>query len=394
MKILDKDPEKRYPDGKSFVYALEGAFAADADADTHDIEGSEPTVESVRDMKTSPILLPKDDSKPSSQPLDTSMDDIPTISDSSRAKPGSLPFSPLDEDKPKADDVPAKPATQDSSGNNGLLYGGIAAVIVLAIVAGVILLSGGGGNGDDDENSANVNGTQTAVALAVAEDVAPDVTNTPTETPQPTNTPTSTPDEPTDTPEPTVTETLAPTDTPEPTVTETSEPTETPTSTPTPTPDFTPTFSAALLTPEGPDDPNELVLRYDGRTLVMYNRAPRNVNVLNISFDGNGRNFRARDWNQNINTLASMRPTRCYQVYTILYRSWLPSDPPADICSFRDGFESTVSNFWTSRDSVDGLTFVVRNNGEPLAECPLAPWNSEDELYCFVDLDAADSTDE
>lgn len=382
MKILDKDPQKRYSSGKAFIYALEGAFAA-SDEDTHDVDDAEKS-NAKNAIEQTPAIRPnqfrKDDEAVPvimSPIKSTEQDDVPTISDSSKARPPASKTNP---------------SGGDGKSRSGLIMGGVAALIVLAIIAAVVVLSGGGGDDDtsatqtasaviaanatSDAQSANTEATATQLAaLALTDEATEEVTATIA---------------PSDTPEESALIATAEEITPTEAVTETPVPTDTPTQAPTDVPivEGTPTFGAAVLT-QASDAPEEILLRYDGRTLLLYNRSNRRLNISGLTFvrQADNTTFRASEWNTADNNLSSMRPDMCYQVLTTMYLDWDPEESPRDICQFTQGFRQTVRSFWTVTNVADGALFEVRNNGVTLGTCPVTEFESTDEVYCLIDID-------
>lgn len=258
--------------------------------------------------------------------------------------------------------------------------------MLLAVVAlgAFVLLSVLGGNDDAanadaaNADAANVDATGTAQALAALPTDTPEPTATPipTDTPAPTQTPEPEPtaavvvDDPSETPAPTATLTLTPTRTPTP------EPTATPTVAHTPT----------LSLTAGAGDAH-LVLRYDSRSLVVYNRAPDNqiINIINLTFTQGGDDsltFNATEWTTG--NLRAVRPERCYQVWTVEFRQLPPDEFPAEICQSRLGFNQTTRTFWVAQEPQ--AVFQVMRGTTQLAECPAAPNGSLEEIHCLVDL--------
>ena len=386
MKILDKDPQKRYASGRAFIYALEGAFATSNDEDTHGLEDKDPSrvnaVQSPSARRTATPPKRESDVAPliMSPVLDSArqhQDDVPTISDSSKPRP----FQKLNQ------------GSVDSGGSRmGLIMGGVAAIIILAIIAAVVVLSGGG---TDDEANANATGTAVAlVALEVTDEATEDVNLTATADSAGTALAESQATatalaliEVTDAVEPTATS--QPTDiADEPTATPTLEITPTDEPTAITTVAGTPTFSAEILT-QAEDSPEEILLRYDGRTLLLFNRSTRRLDITGLSFVRQSDNvtFRAREWSTSTNILTSMRSEMCYQVLTTLYLDWDPEDPPRDICQFTQGFRQTSRSFWTLEAMTEGALFEVRDNGVMLGTCPVTEFESTDEVYCLIDID-------
>ncbi|MEQ8675549.1 MAG: serine/threonine-protein kinase [Aggregatilineales bacterium] len=384
MKILDKDPQKRYASGRAFIYALEGAFATSNDEDTHDVDDKDVSRVSAASRRTATppksdsshvaplIMSPVQDSDRSQQ------DDVPTISDSSQAHPLR---------------TGTQNALNKGGSRTGLIMGAVAALIILAIIAAVVILSGGG---NDDE--ANANATGTAIAL-VAIEATEDATEEATEDANLTATAESVLAdtqatetalaliEVTDVVEPTAT--IQPTETPEePTATPTTEITQTTEPTSVPIVAGTPTFSTEILT-QAEDAPEEILLRYDGRTLLLFNRSTQRLNITGLSFvrQSDNSTFRAREWSTSSNDLTSMRSEMCYQVLTTLYLDWDPEDSPRDICQFTQGFRQTSRSFWTIANVEEGALFEVRDNGVALGTCPVTEFESTDEVYCLIDID-------
>ncbi|MDX1995436.1 MAG: serine/threonine-protein kinase [bacterium] len=369
LKTLEKDTSKRYSSGAALVKALETAFAAD-DIDTDQLEATPHSGPA--------ILIPAPTSDRSALKR---QDDIPTITDSSKARPGSLTFPPTQNAQ--------KPAPRR---NAGLLIGGVV-LLLLLLAVGAFLILGGGDDGDANATSTAValadrNNTETAVAILATASAPPTETVTSTATSTPTETATAVP--PTETPTPTATATPEPpTATPEPTATELAvivEPTEELTPEVTETPAGTPTL---VLTVAAEAPLPEVVLRYNAETLVLYNRSPGNgrVDISGLTFNRPGANFRADEWPER--ELSRLIARSCYQVWTldtnIINLNSEPLDAfPAEICETRRGAFSTSRTFWVS--SQPDLTFEVRLFGQPLATCPVVMAGSSEEVYCEVDL--------
>lgn len=141
-------------------------------------------------------------------------------------------------------------------------------------------------------------------------------------------------------------------------------------------------------------DTAPLLLRYDGRTLVIYNRAEARATVNNLRFyllepdpdkpDGfiETEVFAAREWGDLNRGLAS---GRCLQVWSLRYRFLPLTEPPADICLSRVFFRQTADPFWFSELYDEGAYFEVRRGTvDVLAECPAAEPDSLDETRCVV----------
>lgn len=369
LKALDKDPTKRFATSKAMVDALEAAVESAARRDISEVDSSpsKPSrllEEVVSAGASAPGTMP-------TIPGGVMSQDGPTITDSSRNRPGTLPFAPLD------DDHAHKRKTIPTRSSGALLAGGVVVLAVVALGLFVVLsILGGDDDGANTGANAGVNADATGTALALAA--------LPTDTPEPTATPL-----PTDTAEPT--ELVAqetPTDTPAPptptlTATLTLTPTPTPEPTATPTVVHTPTLSLTASA-----DDAHLVLRYDSRSLVVYNRAPDNriINIINLTFTQGGDDaltFNATEWTTG--NLRAVRPERCYQVWTVEFRQLPPEDFPAEICQSRLGFNQTTRTFWVAQEPE--AVFQVMRGTTQLAECPAAADGSLEEVYCLVDLD-------
>lgn len=163
----------------------------------------------------------------------------------------------------------------------------------------------------------------------------------------------------------------------------TAEPTLTPPPSDTPTPSATAT--EALVAEEG--DPQVLLI-YDGRTLVLYNRDPQEaVNIQGLSFvqrrEGQSSvSFQSSEWRTG--ELFALGAGRCYQVWSLNYRRLPADEPPADICLVREGFNQTSRSFWVN--SNPEIVFEVRRSGEVLATCPVAMPDDTEILRCVVDV--------
>jgi hypothetical protein len=136
------------------------------------------------------------------------------------------------------------------------------------------------------------------------------------------------------------------------------------------------------------DDTAEALLRYDGRSLVLYNRSgDQQIDVSRLSFilrgsSGSETEFDASEWGGD--NLTGLSPAHCYQVWTTAYVNLLASDFPAEICASRTGFRQTSRAFWVN-DGGDGV-FKVTRGGQILATCPAIAPDNEVEIRCLVDL--------
>jgi serine/threonine protein kinase len=334
MRLLEKDPARRYKSGKALLRALERAFA------------------------TSPEL----DSLPS-RPGELAL----------AVAHGNAPTKPTQAGRPAiAAVVPAQ--TQD---RRLLLWLTLAGLLALMIGAGVFAVLTGTSPAQPTSTAAMLIGgalTQTKIASEVtAEPEAtepPELVAVPTETPTPTvtasatatKTPTATPN-PTDTPEPTATPSTTPTSTltPSPSATDTPEPRATDTSEPTVT--RRPVQATVL-----PASMNYVELTYDGDSLVVYNPTDHTVDVSNLQFiqwvdEGTSLVFRSNVWRD-----ADKLPAKaCFQVWVDRY---IDLDMP-DYCQERQSWQavSFVRWFWVSDEVTAG--FDVRRGDQVLARCSI-----------------------
>jgi len=360
MQALDKDFSKRFDTCISFVQNLEGAFAIAAGLNGPIVSDTQDTTP----LDAAPVL-----------PVSPSVnDDMPTLRDTS-SRPSQLQIDKaLSSSQPSAPPKQASPQEKASGGNRmGLVIGVVVVVLLIAALGlGFVLFAG--------DDSADVPATETALAAAQNADI-----ETPTE---PALEPTT--DVPTEEP-------VVPTVTPEqPTVAvvaeETEPPTETsiPTDTDTPQPVASPTPGFEML-----DEADaQVLLRYDGRTLVLFNRsqnAPVNVSQLRfvkfvINEDGDAvedTTFRASEWDTDVSSLS---PQYCLQVWVFSINNLPAGEAPSDICESRLRFRSTVDEFWIAAAGTEAYFEVRRGPVDVLTTCPVAVDGSFAEQRCLVDV--------
>ncbi|MEO1164645.1 MAG: protein kinase [Chloroflexota bacterium] len=212
------------------------------------------------------------------------------------------------------------------------------------------------------------------VAVVVDED-----TETPTPIPSPT---------------PSLTPSLVPTNTPD--VTPTLFPTNTPlpTNTASPTPTLTPTPLFFINTDQ---DTRQLLLRYDGRTLLLTNRDPiERIDLSNLQFvlferDDTGAFAEAGRFRMSGSALEepseTMTPDRCMQVLDARIYSALPApnDLADELCLARPFWVSTGSTFWLS-DTEDAYFEVRISSVDVVGRCPAQTPETVLELRCAVDI--------
>ncbi len=400
LKALDKEPARRYASGEAFVKALARAFAAGIDEETHDLQDDTNPYVSLEDIDAKAVAARSQaaadaDSEPQ---VEDATQHPRRTREMQQADLGGFSAGRVDIEAPT---VPTDPSMQKAllesrmkaqskqRSRRGLLIGAL--LLIVAVLAVLLLVLSGLGS-DDGGDAAVVAAAQTNTASALAAIDQPDAsaTDTPTELP-PTDTPTELP--PTETP----TE-LPPTDTPTelpPTETPTElPPTDTPTELPptdTPTelpPTETPTIVGTPLIDAVDNDEPALLLRYDGRTLVAYNRSNQRIDISGLVFVGNGGSFQAREWDTGVGEISRIPTQICYQVWSTLFVNLPDNAFPAEICASRRGFRQTARTFWI--DNSEGATFEVRRNNVVLAECPAVSEDNEADNRCLVPLDGSD----
>ncbi|MFN8374149.1 MAG: protein kinase [Anaerolineae bacterium] len=259
LKVLDKEPRKRFASGQDFARALEFSFGFNVPINLDDQWGTE--------SSRKEFIYPSKPSRPTNsdplyhnptnkvKPVVGTMADSPTISEPvrpSRSNPPSIPAARL----PNAESAPRSRLP--------LIVGGAAVVVVIAALAGFALLSR---PSDSDATPtalvvAEATETEAVTAEVVVPSSTPRASATPTEEVSETAAPSGTATRrPTSTPRPTATPTEADTDTPEPTVPVVVIPTES-------------------ATPENA----AVMLYYDHRTLVLVNRSEEAIDVSDLYF--------------------------------------------------------------------------------------------------------------
>lgn len=398
MRALDKDPNKRFPTAKEFVAAMELAFNM---VDNADIEAPETLTEALGAPPETKAFPPTDSS-------------MPRISEASR--PNALALNP--------------------ARNRSTLLG-IAAIIIVALLGGSYVLF-------NNFASQNLQSTETAVALVDFDNqtatqdqaIVLSVASTGTamiaetqvvatrfadatastsftmgmtasveanltqeadtiaiaqaQTDEPTHTATSLP---TATHTATLMPTVTHTATSLPTATSTATEGSTATNTPRPTLTSTPEF---FISDEA--DGRQILLRYDGRSLIISNRdteqqldlgdlqfvlfAPDEEGVIQRqeTFIIDGSNLEARARN--------MIPERCLQILDNTEYSGLPNNNTlADgLCDARPFWVSTPRAFWISDSSL--AYFEVRLGPvDVIGVCERQIPQTRTEKRCALDID-------
>lgn len=155
------------------------------------------------------------------------------------------------------------------------------------------------------------------------------------------------------------------------------------------------------------EDDAEVLLRYDGRTLVLYNRAESDtVDVRDLRFllfepqvqasaaSGTSaeeveivltNSYRASEWGD---LWRGLQPESCLQVWTLRYVTLPGDEPPADMCNTRSYYRQTARPFWISSSASDGRAYFEVRLGrvDVVATCPVVRPDTFSELRCTVDL--------
>ena len=376
MKALDKDYQKRYEHAQQFVEALRTAYtmaeAPQAAPDVATESAIRPPLPAtpLKGRASADALTTADPSY--SQALRENMQGSQTKPPAPLSAPAPAFSAP---GEVKAPSVMMQP----------MFVGGI--VLLLAIAAGLLFLPGLLNDGGLDATAtaaaleataAQLEASSTALMLAqIATQESIDET--------------------------TVALTEASTPTPRPTMTPLNSPTPTPTPRPSNTPIPTPTLTPDLVLSE--NDNRELLLRYDGRSLVLFNRSEADVPVANLRFilfepqvieetpedDAPtaaapvflaGNSFTANEWG---NVRSGLGSSECLQVWTLDFLSLPPDEAPADMCSLRRFFRSTARPFWIS-DVSEAYFEVRRGPVDVLAVCPVNVPGTFAELRCVLSV--------
>ncbi|MCU0499873.1 MAG: protein kinase [Anaerolineae bacterium] len=376
IKMLDKEPRRRFRSGAAFMQALEAAFMS-SDLDTEELgrTAALPVVDTHSPTSPSPhrTATPRFGTI---SPIDP--DPIETITDNRSVEVLREQLTPTAVD----------PISTGEKSRTALLIGLMSVVL---LIGAVILLAITLNNGITTSEPTGV------IIAARTDDPTPEIEATLeatiTEDPNAGLAPIIT-DDPTLTLTATETETETETETATPLPTETNTPTRTaipPTVTPsdTATPAITATPELVAAAGEA-----QLLLRYDGDSVVVYNRDPsRNINIVNLNFvgrnaQGNEVVFNSEDW--GVTTLqdrAALRPRDCFQVWSTRFTTLPASVFPADICQSRQGFYATRSAFWVNPNPSEPLLFEVRRGRQVLGQCPTVDQDSTREMRCVIRLD-------
>ncbi|MGJ3240139.1 MAG: protein kinase domain-containing protein [Anaerolineae bacterium] len=343
MRALDKDPNKRFDTAREFVNAIALAFKM---VDNADIEPPVTLGQSAENLDSTLVFSPRDNQSK-----------------------GSAPSAP----------DASRPHNETAAANNQRTALFIVAVLLIGGLIGAFFLF-------NNMLAQNTQATETAVAqvaeanLTATEQVqsaqATDESATETEqADQTANAPTDIPDDTTEEAEATdealsaqatdevLTERPTHTIIPSPTASATERPTNTPSATPTasntPRPTNTPT-PEFFIAEEAEEDMRRVLLRYDGRSLLVSNRD--RVEILDLSDlqfvlfepDEEGEFRQTTVYSiedSNLEDLAStMIPDRCLQILDGSQYRGLPTTNllADDLCIASPFWATTAATFWVS----------------------------------------------
>jgi serine/threonine protein kinase len=422
LKALDKDVNKRFETATEFARALEFAFSM---MEQQEI-APPPTLPSGKPPATTPVPPPK-------FAKDKSQDNLVTqVADAVGDAPSKGTVSIVD-----------KPPMPMSRRN--MLLGGGAVVIVLAVLAGFFMLS------TSRQNAEATATAQTATQVMVAQLAQETDTAVQEQTSQAATSDTLAIIAETSTADALIaletqnaeasttadmqqtniaianmtqtasraqvetaqaiiagqTENAAATETEQsrPTLTPSIMPTEAPTNTPvvapteanTPRPSRTPTPELAI---SAETDTRQVLLRYDGRSLIVANRDTLGgINISDLVFvrfepndEGEMRRtatFVLGDANAFNTEENNLRPGRCLQILDSRQYSSLPPEDENllahELCSTTPFWTNTANTFWVSESNT--AYFEVRlGSVDMLGSCPINTPETRRELRCAIDL--------
>jgi len=362
LKMLEKTPERRYPNGQAFIAALETALKSSEEEDTHDLEtgANDPFAVLSQDIDVDPSpsrpsLSNRASYKEATQHHfeDIERRKLATAAQKSKAalNQEDATFRSSEPFRSTQNTPPAAPPQKRSMLPQ--VIGGVL-LLLLGVGGGIVLLGGG--------LNPQPTATPTTQAVVAAATETPDAPPTDESAAAPAATATS-PHTPT--------ATLTPSATFTPTATLTPSRTPTPTATPTP----------RLVAPA--DATALLLLRYDGTSIVLMNRSSEEtLNINNLVFTNGTTTFEVADLPNFNNT--PLPGEFCYQLWTTEFRT-LPADAfPADACRSRRGFAQTTRTFWISEE--EDAVFEVRRSGRVLGTCPSVPRIDREDNRCVVDI--------
>lgn len=361
MKILDKDPRKRYPSGRAFADALQAALMADIEMDTEvlgrdrtpsdsDLASRLRKPDLVKNSVTAtkPPSLTRSSSLLRPQKLDAIADDSPTAKD--------LPPTALMKEKDPSTTskkLQPIPIPKPYRKRNRIVLGGFAVMTLSVLFIGFAIILNNRPQPPVVIDDAGILPTRIALNPDTTEELGGvgEVNGGLQNTPQRRNDG-------------------------EVTATPTDDKISSSASTPTP-------FVDALN-----DNEPDLLLYYDDRMFVVYNRSSDDTVTLNISGltfirPSDSMKFESNEWlrvTPRSIRLSQMRKVDCFQ---IIDQPFISLSLP-DFCTFNQGYIRTPRSFWLS-DNPD--IFEVRRGDTLLATCTTIPVTSEAATQCLVDLD-------
>lgn len=376
LKALDKEPERRFSTAKDFVNAIEMAFTM---FDNADIEPPDSLTAAIDGQPETAAFPPLDMSPRASS--STKNDTVQDALTNTKVLPAD-----------------------DDNRNNLFLVAGF--IVIAAIIGSFLFLNGLFGDdtamtetavalAEEVTLAAGLTATSedlTAVSAVVGETTETDESPTSTEA-IPTNMATSTVatnDDATETDN--ATATLAASDTPQ--ATATSEPSNTPVPTVTLRPTNSPTPSFTIV---DENDTRQVLLRYDGRSIVVSNRDVLNtIDLSDLRFvlfepDEDGNLRQTTSFNLSTSNLSgranNMTPDRCLQLLDNSQYGGLPSSNPIadDICTSTPFWLTTTRTFWTSR-SRDAYFEVRLGPIDVVGICEVQAPLTRSEQRCALDL--------
>lgn len=372
MKVMAKEPERRFLSGAALTKALEIAFAG------------------------GDVGLENEDSRPV---LLSSWDDAPT-GGTSPSRPSRLSASdPLGHSTlhPALDISDDTPTVTDSKASAPLRQGLLGQtrarrpIVILAVFGIIALLAAGVFIGMNLSGSADATATAQAATQTESAQVAALMTASAVVVESPTAEPTDTPTESRTTPAvtpsrrapasgPTTAPVIVPEETPEASLERTVEVTpentaeatteNAPEVTPEETAEATPETTAA---PTAGDDAGAVILRYDGDSLYLLNRSGGTVDVSDLIFvqtkaDGSRLTFDSRRWEGGSRPTYALPSGDCFQVF----RSDIGQVGKPDECNIRHSWESVTFPRWFWVSSQPEAVFEVRRGDDVLAVCSIA----------------------
>lgn len=358
LKLLEKVPEKRYPNGEVFIAALEMALKSSEEEDTHDLEtgASDPFAVLTQDSIIDPSpSRPSAGNRAFKEVTQHHFEEIERRKLATAAQKSKAALSQEEQATFRSSEpfrvtqtTPPAMTTPQNRLPLPLVIGGVL-LLLLGLGGGAMLLGGG--------LTPQPTATPTTQAVVVVATETPADAITPSATPSATHMPTAT-----HTPSPTHTATA------------TLTPSRTPSPTPSPTPRLVAAEDASAL----------LLLRYDGTSLVLMNRSDeRSLNINNLVFTANDIDFEVTEL-PNFNN-SPLPEGFCYQLWTTEFRT-LPADEfPAEACRSRRGFAQTTRTFWISEEP--DTVFEVRRSGRVLGTCPAVREIDREDNRCVIDIE-------